>query len=127
MRQWSRTKLVALDFLLRRATMTLRQHLRYRPVLQDRENLLGDGNTHCCVGGDRHGGGNHERWLQRAHTTQTADGIAITTGNDVVARLLCGGLTLSRVEIADATPKEREHQQIIVETSGCAREHVRIR
>jgi len=36
---------LALDFLLQRATMTLRQRLRYRAFLQDRENLLGDGNT----------------------------------------------------------------------------------
>ena len=40
------------------------------------------------------------RWLQCADTIQTADGIAITIGNDVVAPLLCEKFTLSRAEIA---------------------------
>jgi hypothetical protein len=40
------------------------------------------------------------RWLQCADTIQTADGIAITIGNDVIAPLLCEEFTLFRAEIA---------------------------
>ena len=40
------------------------------------------------------------RLLQCADTIQTADGIAITIGNDVVAPLRCEEFTLSRAEIA---------------------------
>jgi hypothetical protein len=40
------------------------------------------------------------RWLQCADTIQTADGIAITIGNDVVAPLLREEFTLFRAEIA---------------------------
>ena len=40
------------------------------------------------------------RWLQCADTIQTADGIAITIGNDVIAPLLWEEFTLFRAEIA---------------------------
>ena len=43
------------------------------------------------------------RWLQRADTIQTADGIAITIGNDVIAPLRREELTLFRAEIATDT------------------------
>jgi hypothetical protein len=40
------------------------------------------------------------RWLQCADTLRTADSIAITIGNDVIARLRHEELTLFRAEIA---------------------------
>jgi hypothetical protein len=40
------------------------------------------------------------RWLRRADTIQTADGIAITIANDVIAPLRGEELTLFRAEIA---------------------------
>jgi hypothetical protein len=33
-----------------------------------------------------HGGGIHQRWLQRARATRTADGVTITIANDAPAR-----------------------------------------
>ncbi len=38
------------------------------------------------------------RWLQRADTIQTADGIAVTIGNDVVARRLGEEFALSALK-----------------------------
>jgi len=66
------------------------------------------------------------RGLQCGDPIQTADGIAIAGGNDVVAPLACEEFTRFRAEIArDAetvkTPK------MIVETTCCAREPVRTR
>jgi hypothetical protein len=83
-RQWPAQRKLELDFLLRPATMTLRQHLRYRAFYKTgkparRRQCL------CGVGADRYGVGVHERWLQRPRTAQTADGIVITIGDDVVA------------------------------------------
>jgi hypothetical protein len=71
------------------------------------------------------------RWLQcadtiLADTMLAADGIAITIGNDVIAPLLCEKFTLFRAEIV-TTPEKWEHQQMIVETTCCARENVRMR
>jgi hypothetical protein len=40
--------------------------------------------------------------------------------------LFCGEFTLSRAEIA-LTPEARKHQQMIVETTCCARGNVRMR
>ena len=57
---------------------------------------------------------------------QTADGIAVTIRNDVTAPLLCQEFTLFRVGIA-ADAGSWEHQQMIVETTGSARENVRVR
>ena len=66
------------------------------------------------------------RGLQCGDPIQTADGIAIAGGNDVVAPLACEEFTRFRAEIVpDAetvgTPK------MIVETTRCAREPVRRR
>ena len=66
------------------------------------------------------------RGLQCGDPRQTADGIAIAGGNDVVAPLACEEFPRFRAEIVpDAetvgTPK------MIVETTRCAREPVRRR
>jgi hypothetical protein len=67
------------------------------------------------------------RWpLRRADTIQTADGIAVTIGNDVVARL-------PGEEFALSAPKPPlmleawEHQSMMVESTCCPRENVRMR
>ena len=54
------------------------------------------------------------RWLQRADTIQTAGGIAVAIGNDVIAPLRCEVFTPIRAEIATAAPQEREHRQMII-------------
>ena len=56
-------------------------------------------------------------------TIQTADGIARTIGNDVIAGLLFEEFTLFRA----AGAGKWEHQQMIVETTCCIRENVRMR
>ena len=66
------------------------------------------------------------RWLQRADTIQTADGIAVTIGNDVVVRLLGEEFTLFAPK-SPLTLQDWEHQQMIVETTCRARENVRMR
>jgi hypothetical protein len=68
-------------------------------------------------------------FMRRLHcgdAIQTVDGIAITFGNDVVASLRCEEFTLFRAGSPPAL-KEWEHQQMIVETTCCARESVRMR
>ncbi len=57
---------------------------------------------------------------------QTADGIAVTIRNDVIAPLLRQEFTLFRVGIATDAGR-CEHQQMIVETTCSARENVRVR
>jgi hypothetical protein len=49
------------------------------------------------------------RWLRRADTIQTADGIAVTIGNGVVARRLGEELTLFAPK-SPLMPEAREHQ-----------------
>ena len=65
------------------------------------------------------------RWLQR-NTIQAAGGIAVTTGNDVIAPLLCKGFALFRGELA-TTALQVEHQQMIIEPTYCAGDNVRMR
>jgi hypothetical protein len=65
------------------------------------------------------------RWLQCADTIPTADGIAMTIGNDVIASPRREEFTLSRAGIA--TGAAVKHQQMIVETTCCAREKMRMR
>jgi hypothetical protein len=65
------------------------------------------------------------RWLQCADAIPIADGIAITIGNDVIAPLRREEFTLSRAAIA--TGAGVKHQQMIVETTCCARENIRMR
>ena len=57
---------------------------------------------------------------------QTADGIAVIIRNDGIAPLLCEEFTVFRAEIATDAGR-CEHQQMIVETTGSARENVRVR
>ena len=52
-------------------------------------------------------------WLQR-NTIQAAGDIAATTGNDVMAPLLCKEFALFRGELA-TTALQVEHQPIIIE------------
>jgi hypothetical protein len=66
------------------------------------------------------------RWLRRADTIQTADGIAVTIGNDVVVRLLGEEFTLFAPK-SPLTPEDWEHQQMIVETTCCTCKNVRMR
>jgi hypothetical protein len=66
------------------------------------------------------------RWLRRADTIQTADGIAVTIGNDGVARLLGEEFTLFALKPLP-TPEARERQKMIVETTCCTRDNVRMR
>jgi hypothetical protein len=47
------------------------------------------------------------RWLRCADTKPTADGIATTIGNAVVARLLGEGFTLSRAHVATGAARMR--------------------
>ncbi len=61
--------------------------------------------------------------LRRA--IQTADGIAVTIRNDVIAPLFCKEFTLFRAEIA-TDAGSWEHQQMI-ETMCCTRDNVRMR
>jgi hypothetical protein len=66
------------------------------------------------------------RGLQCGDPIQTADGIAIAGGNDVVAPLACDEFNRFRAEIVPGaetvgTPK------MIVETTRCAREPGRMR
>jgi len=56
----------------------------------------------------------------------TADGIAVIIRNDGIAPLLCEEFTVFRAEIATDAGR-CEHQQMIVETTGSARENVRVR
>jgi hypothetical protein len=65
------------------------------------------------------------RWLQCADSTPIADGIAMTIGNDVIASPRREEFTLSRAGIA--TGAGVKHQQMIVETTCCARENMRMR
>ena len=65
------------------------------------------------------------RWLQR-NTIQAVGGIAVTTGNDVIAPLLCKEFALFRGELA-TTALQVEHQQMIIEPTYCARCRVRMR
>jgi len=65
------------------------------------------------------------RWLQR-NTIQAVGGIAVTTGNDVIAPLLREEPTLVRGELA--TPAlQVEHHQMIIEPTYCACCRVRMR
>jgi hypothetical protein len=66
------------------------------------------------------------RWLQRAETIQTADGIAVTIGNDVVVRRLGGEFTLFAPK-SPLTLQDWEHQQMIVETTSCTCKNLRMR
>ena len=66
------------------------------------------------------------RWLQCADTIQTADGIAVTIGNDGVARLPGEDFTLFAPK-SPPTPEAWEHQQMIVEITRCTRDNVRLR
>jgi hypothetical protein len=86
--------------------MTARQHYRYRAFRQDRENLLGDAIPQLA----REGTGMavvHQRWLQRVNATGSAGGIAVTS--DASAAVLL------------------DHLYMIIETTCCARESVRMR
>ena len=56
---------------------------------------------------------------------QAARGIAVTTGSDVIAPLLCKEFALFRGELA-TTALQVEHQQMIIEPY-CARCRVRMR
>jgi len=65
------------------------------------------------------------RWLQMRRAIQTADGIAVIIRNDGIAPLLCQEFTVFRPENrVDAG--RCQHQQRIVETTGNARENVRV-
>jgi hypothetical protein len=64
------------------------------------------------------------RWLQCADAIPIADGIAITIGNDVIAPLRREAHPVSRRNRHGAGVK---HQQMIVETTCCARENMRMR
>ncbi len=66
------------------------------------------------------------RWLRRAGTIQTADGIAVTIGNDVVARRLGEEFTLFAPK-SPLTLEDWEHQQMTVEATCCTRQNVRMR
>ncbi len=66
------------------------------------------------------------RWLRRADTIQTADGIAVTIGNDVVARRLGEEFTLFAPK-SPLTLEDWEHQQMTFEATCCTRQNVRMR
>jgi hypothetical protein len=91
--------------------MTARQYYRYRAFRQDRENLLGDAIPQLA----REGTGMaviHQRWLQCVDATASDSGIACR--HDCKR---CG-------RAAAVLP---EHRHMIVETTCCARESVRMR
>jgi hypothetical protein len=58
-----------------------------------------------------HGGGIHQRWLQRARANRTGDGVAIASANDVVAPPRRAGLAIFRAESATTPRQVRERQQ----------------
>jgi hypothetical protein len=98
----------------------LAQALRYQALDKTGKTRSATAN-HCCVEGTGMAVG-FIRWLQCADTIPTADGIAITIGNDVIAPLRREEFTLSRAGIA--TGAGVKHQQMIVETTCCARENM---
>jgi hypothetical protein len=57
---------------------------------------------------------------------QAARGIAVATGSDVIAPLLCKEFALFRGELA-TTALQVGHQQMIIERTYCARCRVRVR
>jgi hypothetical protein len=57
---------------------------------------------------------------------QAARGIAVTTGSDAIAPLLCIEFALFRGELA-TTALQVEHQQMIIEPTYCPRCRVRMR
>jgi hypothetical protein len=59
-----------------------------------------------------------------ADAIQATGGIAVTTGSDVIAPLLCKEFALFRGELA-ATVLQVEHQQMIIEPTYCARVRMR--
>jgi hypothetical protein len=65
------------------------------------------------------------RWQQRRRDP-AARGIAVTTGSDVIAPLLCKEFALFRGELA-TTALQVEHQKMIIEPTYCARCRVRMR
>jgi hypothetical protein len=104
--------------------MTSRQHSGTK-LYKDGENSLGDGNTMLRGRGPVWADW-FMRWLRCADTIQTADGIAATIGNDVVARLLGEEFTLFAPK-SPLTLEEWEHQQMIAETTCRTRENMRMR
>jgi hypothetical protein len=101
----------------------LAQALRYQALDKTGKTRSATAN-HCCVEGTGMAVG-FTRWLQCADTIPTAGGIAMTIGNDVIAPLRREEFTLSRAGIA--TGAGVKHQQMIVETTCCARENMRMR
>jgi hypothetical protein len=101
----------------------LAQTLRYQALDKTGKTRSATAN-HCCVEETGMAVG-FIRWLQCADTIPTAGGIAMTIGNDVIAPLRREEFTLSRAGIA--TGAGVKHQQMIVETTCCARENMRMR
>jgi hypothetical protein len=66
------------------------------------------------------------RGLQCGDPIQTADGIAIAIGDDAVLPLACEEFTQFRAEIAPDA-ETMGTLEMIVETTRCAREPVRMR
>jgi hypothetical protein len=101
----------------------LAQAFRYQALDKTGKTRSATAN-HCCVEGTGMAVG-FIRWLQCADTIPTADGVAMTIGNDVIAPPRREEFTPSRAGIAPA--RAWKHQQMIVETTCCARENLRMR
>lgn len=67
------------------------------------------------------------RWLQRGDTIQTAGGIAVTMGDDVVAPLRCKQFNPIALNSPLRRRKTGKHRQMIIETTRCVREYVPMR
>ena len=64
--------------------------------------------------------------VQRAGTIQSAGGITVAIANDVTAPLRCGPFLSFAAKSPTATPQERQHQQLIIETTRYRRENLRM-